>query len=371
LSGQEATASNPGSLFSKLFETESVFFSIAGFDGYLRDVNPAFERLLNRSSAELLKNSIFELMHPQDINPTLQGFADLDDGHPEVTIENRLRHVDGSYRWLSWVAKSDDPMQTWVAVARDITAYRELADNVRELINRMELFLGNSASGGWQWFKSTQHIHLDESARILLGLPPGDGPIALQKLLRRIVRSDRRHAIKTIRHWKQSVHAEHNLELDIGICGTDAHYISLRGSRAQTDQRGRPIRASGLLWDISERKTIEQQLISLAMSDPLTGIANRRAFREHLVRELWRLPRINKPLTLLMLDVDDFKNFNDTHGHHAGDQALVAVANCIEDNLRRSEDMVGRFGGEEFAALLPGAEAIVLSADQRVATLTL
>jgi diguanylate cyclase (GGDEF)-like protein len=99
----------------------------------------------------------------------------------------------------------------------------------------------------------------------------------------------------------------------------------------------------------SERRRVAE----LAASDPLTGIANRRAFEEALGSEWRRMRRYRTPLCLLMIDVDNFKSFNDVYGHVAGDQCLRAVAKVLADNSRRAGQMAARYGGEEFAVLLP------------------
>lgn len=115
-----------------------------------------------------------------------------------------------------------------------------------------------------------------------------------------------------------------------------------------SDERGEIKRFVAIKDDISERKRLEAKLIELARTDPLTGLANRRALMENLTAELDRMRRHARPLSVLMLDIDFFKRVNDQHGHAAGDRVLKIVANLLRDNVRTS-DALGRIGGEEFA----------------------
>ncbi len=105
-----------------------------------------------------------------------------------------------------------------------------------------------------------------------------------------------------------------------------------------------------------ERADLMEQLGQLARQDPLTGLMNRRAWDDHLAREVARTARTGRPLTVAVLDLDRFKAFNDEHGHLVGDQLLKAAAGSWSACLRTA-DVLARWGGEEFALLLPDTDA--------------
>jgi diguanylate cyclase (GGDEF)-like protein/PAS domain S-box-containing protein len=114
--------------------------------------------------------------------------------------------------------------------------------------------------------------------------------------------------------------------------------------------------------DVSERKAFEQQLQHQAFHDPVTGLANRALFGERVRHAVARTRREQNGLAVLFIDLDDFKTINDSLGHAAGDQVLLAVAKRLSDSIRAS-DTAARFGGDEFAVLLEGVESAQEAAD--------
>lgn len=150
------------------------------------------------------------------------------------------------------------------------------------------------------------------------------------------------------------------------IPGTEHQTVTVRipcrnGSVLWTEGNWRIIRDAStgdvvefviVLRDITERKLLEERLATLAMTDGLTGIANRRAFDEALAREWKRTLREGTQMSLLLLDIDRFKKFNDTYGHQVGDDCLRAVAQAAVSAVRTT-DIVARYGGEEIAIILP------------------
>ena len=112
-----------------------------------------------------------------------------------------------------------------------------------------------------------------------------------------------------------------------------------------------------VMRDVSERQALQLRLEREATTDALTGLANRRAFNEALEREWARAVRAGTELSLILLDVDHFKAFNDRYGHPAGDACLREVARAVQEVVRRPGDLAARYGGEEIAVILPRTPA--------------
>ena len=133
------------------------------------------------------------------------------------------------------------------------------------------------------------------------------------------------------------------------------------------DETGAVIAAVESLRDVTLEKQRQIELESLAALDGLTGLLNRRSFDERLTQEARRASRVDHPLALLMIDVDDFKPYNDAYGHQVGDEGLSKAALAIRGALSRAGDVAARYGGDEFAVILPDTDrAGALRVAQRI-----
>ncbi|KEA53834.1 diguanylate cyclase [Mangrovibacter sp. MFB070] len=156
-------------------------------------------------------------------------------------------------------------------------------------------------------------------------------------------------------------------EADYRALTKDNGYVWIRDVvHVVRKENGDPDSLIGFMFDISERKKTEEKLIALqkelealSYKDGLTGIANRRRFDATLAVELESARRSKAPLSLLMMDIDFFKQFNDMYGHIQGDQCLIRVAQTLSLALEGPRDLVARYGGEEFIIILPGADAVM------------
>ena len=153
-------------------------------------------------------------------------------------------------------------------------------------------------------------------------------------------------------------------ECEYRIRASNGHYKWYydRGTVTQRDEDGKALFAVGIVFDITNKKNTAQKLMeenkSLAIeasTDPLTGIANRRFLFEELEQLVNPHIRIQRPLSIILFDIDNFKQFNDDYGHLAGDEVLRQVAKVLDQSIR-GFDTVGRYGGEEFLIILPNTD---------------
>ncbi|NMG67769.1 diguanylate cyclase [Azoarcus indigens] len=184
----------------------------------------------------------------------------------------------------------------------------------------------------------------------------------------------------TVEDWAARMHPE-DRERVVNFCvsqsqaGTDHEadyraltagggYVWIRDVVHVVRKEGEVEALIGFMFDISERKATEEQLLTLqqeleALSyrDGLTGVANRRMFDTVFDLEWARARQNRQPLSVILADVDHFKEYNDHYGHLAGDDSLKLVAQALGSAAARARDFVARFGGEEFAIVLPEADA--------------
>ena len=145
--------------------------------------------------------------------------------------------------------------------------------------------------------------------------------------------------------------APYDLEHRVLSSSKGVRYVHAQG-KVFRDPAGKAVRLVGTVQDITHAKLLELELTRQAHVDFLTGLSNRRYFMDLSDHELSRAVRYRTPLSLFMLDIDYFKQVNDTHGHKAGDSVLKKLAEICRQTLREM-DIIGRVGGEEFAILLP------------------
>ena len=356
-------------------------------DSTIEFVSPAFERIFGYRPDEVLGKRMLDMVHPDDVAMTAQQAQRVTEGHLQLQFENRYVRKDGSIAHVRWTARWLPEQQVRLAVAHDITE-RKFTESMQAAIYAI-----SEAAHATQNLQALfRHIHeivgkllpashfavaLYDAAQDALSFPylasaSADAESEIQvrnALCTEVIRSGNTVLL--------TPHAPVNLEhAPLPQGGTPQHWLgaplpTLNGPigalvlRSDGGERGRYTeKDKELLQFVStqvaaaiERKQMHQRLEHMAQYDQLTHLPNRQLFLDRLRMALSRVRRDQGVLSLLFIDLDGFKQVNDTMGHAMGDLLLQRVAQRLQDCVRDS-DTVARLGGDEFVVLLEGAQAL-------------
>ncbi|MBX3120100.1 MAG: PAS domain S-box protein [Fimbriimonadaceae bacterium] len=310
-------------------------------------------------------------IHPNDkaaFDTQWQGVAE---GKP-FRCEYRSEHADGSYRWIvdeiNLVRDSSGDPFEYVGSRTDITEQKQAEENLRLLSSVAE-----TSSSGIFVFDASFRLKYVNTA--FVKLVSSDAEDLVGKSAEEILTQfgSEEHAIRVLRQVFRNPKPT-ELELSVNDRYGDKYWFELVLNPV-LDPEGKLTHFIAVAHNITDRKLVEHELQTankrleaLASTDGLTGVQNNRAFRGFLELELQAAHAAKRPLSIILLDVDKFKSFNDSFGHLAGDEVLKGVADTLLDACRAG-DFVARYGGEEFVVVLPGAdEERAIAAAERIRT---
>ena len=187
-------------------------------------------------------------------------------------------------------------------------------------------------------------------------MPTENITLSLRAALRLVHPLDRHGLLRAVREHMAGDKDVFRQDLRLFTDCGDLRWVELIGNLRRS-AGGRPEQLAGIAVDIRARKQEEERLREEAVTDPLTGVLNRRMFWRELQGRLDEAVDRGAPFALLMLDIDHFKTLNDTFGHHAGDVILKGFADRCTSAVR-SQDIIARMGGDEFVVLLPGERCL-------------
>ncbi len=342
--------------YKKLFEESLNEIYIFHSDTYkIMDVNKGAIKNLGYSKEE------FTELTPIDLSPefTLQTFKEflepLSNGERKLIIFDTMsRRKDGSLYpvevHLELIEFGSE--KVYVALAIDLTERRKIENNLKEkneVLNTITFYAGDAI------------IMIDDNGKVTFWNPAAEKILGysrdeiIGKELHAFLVQDKqlyKEYKKAFKRFRLSgsgsivgrtveMKTRHKAGYEINV------EVSLSVVKVNDSWH-----AIGIIRDISERKKFEELLYHQSVTDPLTNIYNRRFFMEILEQEAERTKRNKKPFSLIMFDLDHFKNVNDHFGHTAGDKVLKKVADTVKGRIRKT-DYFARWGGEEFIILLP------------------
>ncbi|HEX2530093.1 MAG TPA: EAL domain-containing protein [Burkholderiaceae bacterium] len=233
----------------------------------------------------------------------------------------------------------------------DITELKRIERELRIGNERWEFVLRGSGDSFWDWNVTTDELVLSLRWIDMFGFDSKELPSRMQELTKRIHPEDRARVLvesaACLDGTSEAFSSEYRL-----LCKDESWKRVLgRGKVVSRDSDGRPLRMTGTVTDIEERKRSEERVWRQGHLDNLTGLPNRRLFRDYLNREARTAQRSGAPFALLLIDLDRFKEANDWLGHDVGDILLAQAAKRITAAVRAT-DIVARLGGDEFTVIL-------------------
>lgn len=365
--------------FRSLVQNASDVITVVSPEGCIQYVSGSVQRILGYAPADLVGTIAVDLVHPEDRSSVIESFSELlETSCNDATSRFRFQHGDGSWRELEATGSNqlDNPAVAGIVLnARDVTervraerAVRrraeELAalhdisldvtqlddpDRVLEAIVTRATELLEATSGSLCLYDQGENVQVtrfvghnlpSEYPRLTVqydGLPPSrltngatDRTPAAEELFTAVLSAPlirQEETVGTLNVFREEGH----------FTEQELHLLSLFADQAAI---------------AVENSRLYAQVERLATTDELTGLHNRRHFFELAKREFHRARRQGQPVSAIMLDIDRFKDVNDTHGHTVGDDVLRTVARRLKQNVREI-DILGRYGGEEFVVLLP------------------
>jgi len=258
-----------------------------------------------------------------------------------------VRYVDFVYQPF---ADSQNETAGIFIQGHDVTEQKLAQDALQLSHERWKRAVEGTGDGVWDWDMATGEVVYSRRFREMFGYSEQEFPDRIEAWTRRIHPDDLPGVLAVIdagEYSREPVTMEYRF-----LCRDGSwKWVRSRGVAVGHDKNDRPSRMTGTITDISEKRESEDRIWYQANFDALTGLPNRRLFRDRLDQEILKAPRSEHSLCLMFIDLDRFKEVNDLMGHDAGDQLLVEAAKRLSLCVR-SSDTVARLGGDEFTVIL-------------------
>jgi diguanylate cyclase (GGDEF)-like protein/PAS domain S-box-containing protein len=329
--------------FRALNQAASDFTLVVGADGDLLYVTPSIERALGYQPEGL--DDVFgkELAHPDDLQRVVEHWQRLRTPGARDRFDVRVRRADGEWHWFQVTVTNcldDTHINGMVVNLRDIAVEKAAVQALRESEARYRAIAEAAQEGILAVSPQDEILFVNERLTEVLGIS-----------LDRVDELSRQGEF-----WKDG--GPERFDVDYRHPDGRSRVLSVSSTGLCTED-GHVLGSLAMVSDVTEQRSAEARLHHQATHDALTGLPNRALFADRLATAGARQERTGgRGVAVLFVDLDDFKQVNDTHGHQAGDRVLTAVAGRLAESVRAT-DTVARLGGDEFAAICEDSDAVV------------
>jgi diguanylate cyclase (GGDEF)-like protein/PAS domain S-box-containing protein len=300
-------------------------------------------------------------LHPDDRARAEREVAQAAETGTPFETEFRIVWPDGEIRHIqakaTVVCDAAGSAQRMIGTNSDVTELRTLSAQLQQekeaqerLTARVNLATSAAQVGIWEWDVRTGVFDWDPIMFRLFGLDRAQGPASYERWVASLQRDDRARAESEL---ARAVSSGATFDTEFRVVWPTGEVRNIRAMAVVVrDADGFAERMTGTNWDITEMRVLTRQLEELSLTDAMTGISNRRGFDQQLRAQWLRALRKQTSIGLAMIDIDEFKTFNDRYGHGAGDLCLQRVAKVLKNSVREGNDVAARYGGEEFVLIL-------------------
>ncbi|HOI73589.1 MAG TPA: diguanylate cyclase [Syntrophales bacterium] len=341
-------------------------------DGMVAFVNEALCSRFSISPGDLIGKSIYDIIPQESRSQARSQHRALTPEKPVVTTEYRISDPDGGISWHQWmliaVFEGGQNLTGYHAVGRDITERLKTERALRENEERLSFLVENMGDILWTQSLDLRTTYVSPSIFRVLGYTPEER--YRQTVEEQLTPESLKVAFERLAHeleidGRPGVDPDRSVTLELEYYHKNGSILWIENVlRAIRNDKGEVIALQGMSRDITKRRQMEealrdsvQHLEELSITDNLTGLYNQRHFYNALTLEMTRSQRYGRSLSLMMIDIDDFKVFNDTYGHMEGDRVIEHLGAAIRRCTRKS-DVACRYGGEEFVVLLPETSTV-------------